>query len=76
MAQLKGDAGTSSPLIPDRKAGVWGESDSGYGVAGTANTGNGVQAGSISGFGAVGTSSTSIGVLGTAMIRWRKQIRW
>jgi len=64
MAQVRGSAGTSNPLFPDRKSGVWGESDSGYGVAGTANTGNGVQAGSISGFGAVGTSDESIGVFG------------
>lgn len=64
MAQVQGDAGSSSPLFPDRKSGVWGQSDSGYGVAGTANTGNGVQAGSKAGFGAVGTSGQSIGVFG------------
>lgn len=64
MAQLNGDAGSSSPLFPDRKAGVWGQSDDGYGVAGTANQGNGLQGGSISGFGAVGTSDENFGVLG------------
>jgi hypothetical protein len=64
MPEVDGDAGTSNPLFPDRKRGVWGQSDDGYGVAGTANSGNGVQAGSICGFGVVGTSDSSIGVFG------------
>jgi hypothetical protein len=64
MAQVNGDAGTSSPLFPDSKAGVWGQTDTGYGVVGTSNSGNGVQGGSISGFGAVGTSDSSAGALG------------
>jgi len=61
---LTGDAGESDPLFPDRKSGVWGQTDSGYGIAGTAVTGNGVQGGSISGFGVVGTSDKSTGVIG------------
>jgi hypothetical protein len=68
MAEVDGSAGTSDPLFPDRKRGVWGESDDGYGVAGTASSGNGVQAGSISGFGLVGTSETSIGIFGISQV--------
>jgi hypothetical protein len=43
---------------------VWGQTKEGYGVAGTADSGNAIQGGSISGFGVVGTSGTSIGVIG------------
>lgn len=64
MSQVTGDAGVSAPLFPDKKSGVWGQSDNGYGVAGTAVSGNGLQGGSVQGFGAVGTSDDSTGVIG------------
>jgi hypothetical protein len=64
MATISGDAGTSAPLVPDRPRGVWGQSDNGYGVAGTSATSSGVQGGSISGFGTVGTSNSSYGLVG------------
>lgn len=64
MTSVSGDAGTSNPLFPDRKFGVWGQSDDGYGVAGTSNKGNGVQGGSIDGIGTVGTSESNVGVIG------------
>lgn len=64
MASVSGDAGSSSPLAPDRKSGVWGQSDDGYGVAGTSNKGSGVQGGSIDGIGTVGTSDSNVGVIG------------
>ena len=64
MATIKGDSGSSFPLAPNAPAGVWGESDNGYGVAGTSGTSSGLQGGSIKGIGAVGTSDYSTGVVG------------
>jgi hypothetical protein len=64
MATLKGNSGTSSPLAPNATAGVWGESDKGYGVAGTSRDSSGIQGGSIHGIGTVGTSDRSTGVVG------------
>jgi hypothetical protein len=62
MANVSGDAGSSAPLFPDQKSGVWGQSDTGYGVVGTSLQSSGVQGGSVDGSGAVGTSTNSNGV--------------
>jgi hypothetical protein len=64
MASVKGDAGSSNPLVPDSKYGVWGQSDFGYGVAGTSNSGSGVKGSSINGIGTIGISEKANGVYG------------
>jgi hypothetical protein len=58
------DPGTGKTLVPDQKCGVWGESDNGYGVAGTSAQSSGLQGGSINGDGIVGTSVIGTGVRG------------
>jgi hypothetical protein len=67
MATLKGDSGSSAPLAPNAVAGVWGESDTGYGLAGTSRDASGVQGGSINGIGSVGSSERSTGVVGISV---------
>jgi hypothetical protein len=60
MAVLKGNAGSSSPVAPDKKYGVWGQSDTGYGVEGTSATSSGVKGETAT------TDYANAGVLGMA----------
>lgn len=61
---INGDAGSSAPVAPDQKSGVWGQSDTGYGVVGTSAASAGVQGESLTGIGVAGTSDANVGVYG------------
>lgn len=62
---VNGSAGSSSPVVPSTsKVGVWGQSDTGIGVAGTSLQYNGVEGDSSNGVGVTGTSGESTGVIG------------
>jgi hypothetical protein len=63
MSEVDGSAGQSG-IIPDRKRGVWGDSDSGYGVIGTSDASTGVAGISNSGVGVAGTSTSNYGIVG------------
>jgi len=62
---VRATTGAGSGITPGSlKAGIWGDTDSGYGVRGTSNSGYGVSGRSSSGIGVYGGSSSGSGVYG------------
>ena len=64
---LSGTAGGLSTLTTDAKAGVWGDSGSGFGLFGTSKDNDGVRGISLNGMGVHGNSPNRFGVYGETL---------